>query len=533
MHQFNHKYSRTCATLCLLWAVGPVAFGEQAPQTINDTVNAHDTQPKPDNPPTPTSRNAQPLTIAQHQWLEQTLKKDKSAKKQFKKMLAHINHPEAFIRVAAYQMAQQLLEQHPKLANKKAIDLLKKVLRKVGTYEEAKEALQLLDALVKEKPSLTLTVSKIVVGLTKNRTVKLAHSDMGQEIIMPLMQTLTQQSSACVDYLLTNLHKQARDPHKHGVIQSSGLTTATLIVATQLLHTEIVAQNPQYVELVFNIALDGASLHALVFDTPAAEDKMMRSEAQTLLREMVQKYPSVANKKHDVLIALVKSTDPNMLAIAHLLPFAAIDHQYLKEPFSLLTSIIEFTDARVRNQAELIYHRDHKNSTGVAGGLTGLLAGAIVNVATQEVTRKQCMKQAKYNDDNTIGIPALRLIKEIVTLDPTSLPAALPIFQKHLGNKKESASLQKEVLDLLAYMVTENDADTLRVIDMATPHAQNESSDARKATLNLLDTMLTTQEQCAQNEKILNSLHILSQDKHAKIREHAQALYEKYIPVTP
>jgi hypothetical protein len=104
-------------------------------------------------------------------------------------MLAHINHPEAFIRLAAYQMAQQLLEQHPKLSNKKAIDSLKKVLRKVSTYEEAKEVLQLLDALVKEEPSLTSTVSKTVVDLTKNRTIKLAHSDMGREVIMPLTQT--------------------------------------------------------------------------------------------------------------------------------------------------------------------------------------------------------------------------------------------------------------------------------------------------------------------------------------------------------
>ena len=533
MHQLNQKYSRTCATLCLLWALGPVAFGEQAPQTINDTVDAYDTQPKPDNPPTPTPRNTQPLTIAQQQWLKQTLKKDKSAKKQFKKMLAHINHPETFMRVAAYQRAQQLLEQHPKLANKKAINLLKKVLRKVGTYEEAKEALQLLDALVKEKPGLALTVSKIVVGLTKNRTIKLAHSDMGREIIVPLMQTLMQRSSACADYLLTNLHKQARDPHGHSVIQASGITTAILIVTTQLLHTEIVAQNPKYVDMVLDIVLDGASLQALVFDTPAAEDKMVRSEAQTLLREMIQNYPSVASKKYDALITLVKSTDPNMLAIAHLLPFAAIDHQYLKEPFSLLTSIIEFTDARVRNQAELIYHRDHKNSTGVAGGLTGLLASAIVDVATHKTTKKLSMERAKINDDITTGIPALRLIREIVILDPTSLPAALTIFQKHLGNKKESASLQEEALNGLAYMVAENNADTSKVIDMATPHAQNKSVDVKKATLNLLETILSTQEQHAQNTKVLDSLHILSQDNHVKIRKHAQALYEKYISATP
>ena len=200
MRQLNQKYSRTCATLCLLWALGPVAFGEQAPQTINDTVDAYDTQPKPDNPPTPTPRNTQPLTIAQQQWLKQTLKKDKSAKKQFKKMLARINHPEASVRVAASQMVQQLLERYPKLSNKKAINFLKKGLRKVSTYEEAKEVLQLLDALVKEKPSLTLTVSKTVVDLTKNRTIKLAHSDMGREIIMPLTQTLIAQSSACVGY---------------------------------------------------------------------------------------------------------------------------------------------------------------------------------------------------------------------------------------------------------------------------------------------------------------------------------------------
>lgn len=121
--------------------MGPVAFGAQAPQTINDTVNAYDTQPKSDNPPTPTSRNTQPLTIAQQQWLEQTLEKDKSAKKQFKKMLAHIDHPEAPIRVAAYQMAQKLPEQYPKLSNEKAIDFLKKVFHKVSTYEEATEVL--------------------------------------------------------------------------------------------------------------------------------------------------------------------------------------------------------------------------------------------------------------------------------------------------------------------------------------------------------------------------------------------------------
>jgi hypothetical protein len=71
------------------------------------------------------------------------------------------------------------------------------------------------------------------------------------------------------------------------VIQASGIMTATLIVATQLLHTEIVAQNPKYVDMVLDIALDGASLQALVFDTPAAEDKRMRSEVQTLLRAMM------------------------------------------------------------------------------------------------------------------------------------------------------------------------------------------------------------------------------------------------------
>jgi hypothetical protein len=514
--------------------VGPVAFGEQAPPKINDTVNAYDTQPTPDKPSTPTSRNTQPLTIAQQQWLKQTLKKDKSAKKQFKKMLAHINHPEASIRAAAYQMAQQLLERHPKLSDKKAINFLKKVLRKVSTYEEVKEVLQLLDALVKENPSLTLTVSKTVIDLTKNRTIKLAHSDMGREIIMPLTQTLIAQSSACAGYLLTNLHKQARDPHKHDVIQASGITTATLIVATQLLHTEeIVAQNPKYVDMVLDIALDGASLQALVFDTPAAKDKMMRSEAQTLLRAMMQKYPSVTNKKYNALTTLVTSEDSNMLAIAHLLPFAAVDQQYLKEPFSLLTSILEFTDARVQNQAELIYYRDHNNSTTISGGLTGLLAGTIVDAATQKTTRRLCMERAKNNDDNTIGIPALRLIREMILLDPAMLPAALTIFQKHLGNEEESASLQEEVLNVLTCMVTENDTDTLKVIDMATPHAQNRSADVRKATLNLLETILSTEEQSAQNTKVLDSLHLLSQDKHVKIRKHAQALYKKYIPATP
>lgn len=71
------------------------------------------------------------------------------------------------------------------------------------------------------------------------------------------------------------------------------------------------------------------------------------------------------------------------------------------------------------------------------------------------------------------------------------------------------------------------------MIDMSTPHAQNESVDVKKATLNLLETILSTEEQYAQNAKVLDSLHILSQDKHVEIRKHTQALYEKYIPVNP
>ncbi len=67
---------------------------------------------------------------------------------------------------------------------------------------------------------------------------------------------------------------------------------------------------------------------------------------------------------------------------------------------------------------------------------------------------------------------------------------------------------------------------------MATPHAQNRSADVRKAALNLLETILSTEEQCTQNTKVLDGLHILSQDKHVKIRKRAQALYKKYIPAT-
>lgn len=281
-------------------------------------------------------------------------------------------------------------------------------------------------------------------------------------------------------------------------------------MATQLLHAESVAQHPQYIDMALDRALDGASLQALVFDTPAAKDKMTRSEAQTLLRAMMQKYPSVTNKKYNALTEFVKSEDSNMLAIAHLLPFAAVDHQYLKESFSLLTSSIDFTDARVRNQEELIYYRDHKHSTSSAGGLTGLLSGAIVDAATQKKTKRLCMKRAKNNDDNTIGTPALRLIRECITLDPAILPAALTIFQKHLGDEEASASLQEEVIDIFACMVKENNIDTLKVIDMATPHAQNKSAYVRRAALNLLETVLSTEDQYAQNEKVLDSLHILS-----------------------
>jgi len=89
----------------------------------------------------------------------------------------------------------------------------------------------------------------------------------------------------------------------------------------------------------------------------------------------------------------------------------------------------------------------------------------------------------------------------------------LTIFQKHLGNEEESASLHEEVLSILACMITENDTDTLKVIDMATPHAQNKSADVRKSALNLLETILSTEGQHDQNIKVLDSLHILNSAK--------------------
>jgi hypothetical protein len=246
------------------------------------------------------------LTTAQQQWLSNAFKEKDSDKKRFEKLLGNIDHQEAHIREAVLQTLCQLLANNPKLASKNAIKYPKKILRKVGVRKETQEMLQLLEILVKANPKLALPISKIVVDVTSNKKVKLVYGDRERGVIASLTQTLVNQFSICADYLLNKLHKQARDVKTNNITQSSDVTITTLIVAKQMLHTEGVAKNPQYIEMILNMALDGASLQHLVFGTPDVSHEALLREAQALLHAIMQKYPSLTKKKYDALVALVQ-----------------------------------------------------------------------------------------------------------------------------------------------------------------------------------------------------------------------------------
>ncbi len=488
-------------------------------------------QPQENNLPPRTVPVVKTLTEAQRQWLGNAFKGKKSDKKRCEKLLKNIAHQEAYVREAAFLTLDQLLTKNPKVATTKAINHLENILQKVGVRKETQETLQLLGTLARANPKLALPISKIVAKLTVNKKVKWVPDDLERDIIVSLTQTLVNQSSVCADYLLTTLYKQARDPKTHIMTRPSNMTTATLIVAKQMLRAEHVAKNPHHIEMILNMALDGASLQKLVFDAPDVRNEAMQHEAQILLHTIFSGYPSITNARYDTLVTLVQSAHPNMLAIAHLLPFSIIDHQYLKKSLSLLTSILEFTDTRIHKQAKLIYHRDHTTRNikeGLMGSLTGLLASTIVDAATQKTTKKLCMQEAQRNDDVAIGIPALRLLEEITTLDNTYLSTVLTILQKCLDPKKENDCIQKEVLDILTRIITKDDTCILKVIDMVTPHVYNKHMYVREATLELLGTVLNIDAQYARNEKVLDSLHKFRRDKHAKVRQLAKELLNKY-----
>jgi hypothetical protein len=526
MYRSAYKYSKFYSVLLLLLATGPVASGKKKPPATPHKTDVRYAQPQENNSPPRTVPVVKTLTEAQQQWLGNAIKGKKSDKKRCKKLLKNIAHREAYVREAVLLTLDQLLTNNPKVANKKSTNHLKNILQQVGVRKETQETLQLLGILAKANPKLALPISKIVIKLTENKKVEWVPDDLEREIIVSLTQTLVDQSAVCADYLLTTLYKQARDPKTAIVTRSSDITATSLIVAKQMLRAKHVAKNPQYIEMILNMALDGASLQVSVFHTPDVRSEAMQREAQALLHIIFSEHPSITTARYDTLVTLAQSMHPNMLAIAHLLPFSIIDHQYLKKPFALLTSTLELTDARVHKQAEIIYYR--RTTQNITGGLTGLLASVIVDTATKGITKKLCIQEAQSNDDMAIGIPALRLLEEITTLDTTYLSTALTIFQKCLVPKKENDWTQKEVLDILARIVTKDDTCILKVIDIVTPHVHNKHTYVREATLNLLGTVLNIDAQHAQNEKVLDSLHKFSQNKHVKVRQLAKELLNKY-----
>ncbi len=454
------------------------------------------------------------LTTAQQQWLSSSFKEKDSDKKRFEKLLGHIDHQEAYIREAVLQTLCQLLANNPKLASKNAIKYPKKVLRKVGVRKETQAMLQLLDILVGANPKLALPISKIVVDFTNNKKAKPTYGDQERDGITSLTRTLLDQSPACADYLLNKLHKQARDVKTNIITQSSDVTATTLIVAKQMLHTESVTKNPQHIEMILNMALDGATLQEFVYDTPDVSDKVMQCEAQALLQEMVKKYPSITKKKYDALVTLVQDEQPNMLAIAHLISFANIDHQYLKKPFSLLINIFQTTDARVDNLAA----QNYANSKG---------DGLLIDAMFSKTEKKQAVLEAQFVDDSSVRIPALRLLQEMVCVDPAYLPEVFAILQK-CTEEHERSLVKREALNVLACVVKNNYGYMPEIVAIANKAIQNKEAYIKEAALGLLNAILGADDKYTTNQEILENIQKLSQDKHVKVRQLATDLLNKY-----
>lgn len=514
MYQSTYKYSKVYTILWLLLAASPVALGKKKPPATQHKVEVHDAQPQENNLPTRAVPAVKTLTTAQQQWLSNAFKAKDSDKKRFEKLLGHIDHREAYVREAVFQTLHQLLTNNPKLASKNAIKHPKKALRKVGVRKETQEMLRLLEILVEANPKLALPISKIVVDFTSNKKVKPTYGDQERDCITSLTRTLLDQSSACADYLLNKLHKQARDVETNIITQSSNVTTATFIVAKQMLHTESVTKNPQYIEMMFNMALDGATLQEFVYDRPAVRDEAMQREAQALLQEMMQKYPSITKKKYDALVTLVQDEQPNMLAIAHLVSFAKKDHQYLKKPFSLLINIFQATDARVDNLAA----QNYANSKG-----DGLLMDAMFSKAE----KKQAVLEAQFADDCLVRIPALRLLENIVCVDPSYLPEVFATLQKCTGAHERSL-VKKEALDVLVCVVKNNYGYTPEIVAIANKAVQDKEAYIKEAALDLLSAILEADDEYTTNQEISKNIQKLSQDKHVKVRQLATDLLNKY-----
>ena len=514
----NHYYIRRNAVLLfLLWATGFWGWS-------NQILAAEGTAEVP---------NTSELTATQQQWLESELQKHKSCKKQFKKLLVHINHPESSIRLAAYQGLCQLLRDHEKLANKGVLQHIKKIFTKKGIREETQEALYLLNALVNANPKLALPTALIVVQLTKSAQQSVTERDVSQKALALLIPTIVNTSPDCAFYFIKRIHERTRAAEGSFVASTSGVTIPGLNVAASLLQMDIVRDNPQYFNQALEVVLDGASLRNIVRDHTPTKDPNKQPHAQTLLKKMIQQYPTAMADMCRRLTKKAENEVPDVVALAYLTACAAVDHQRTAPLFVLFDDILEATNARVAALENQLYSKNRAASKNknVGGGLTGWVTGAIVNLATKGIDKKIARKEAIQQDNKYVRVPLLRLLREITAWDKSRLPETFTIFQRVLGKEEKSNWVRTEALDTLTHMVSQGHSSSyqLQVIRMMSSHAQAKSADVRKAALQLLNTILKTNRQHTTDAMVLDSLNKFRQDKNVRIRKKAEELFSEYV----
>ena len=523
------KCKKTCTRLLLLWALGLSNWGNPTLTTAETATEASHTLPKPQQEFTPNASNTLDLTAAQQQWLEGELQKSNSQKKQFKKMLAHINAPESFIRLAAYQRLCQLLKDHPKLANKKALQYIKKIVKKIGVRDNTQEALLLLNTLVNTNPKLALPTAKIVVHLTKASQQPTTDGavDVSQKALSSLIPAVVQASPNCIPYLIKQIHQHTRVATGHHITSSSGITVSALNVAEQLLSIDTVYNNSQYFNQVLEIVLDGASLHNVVWGSYSFKNPKIQVHAQTLLKEIIQQYPTEVQSKLDTLTKQARRETSDAVALTYLTAFAAVDHQHIAPLLVLFNDILKATNTRIQTLVDTQYREKmasnmHENAIK---GPINLVSSTLVNATFKGTEKKLIEDNVRWRDDRDMRVPLLRLLLEITTYNKSYLTEALTIIRKTLDEDDKSDVVRTEALDMLAHIVRQDNAHRQEAMSVVSRHTQVQSAGVRQAALRLLEAILKAGKQHTSDATALDSLNKFRQDKNPEIRQKAEELF--------
>jgi len=530
---YRYYTRRNAAILLWLWAMAFWGWGNQIMAAEATAEAAHTPLQTHQGAIAEASSNPN-LTATQQEWLDRVLQKNKSYKKQFKNLLGHINHPDASIRLAAYQGLCQCLKNHSKLANKKTLQHVKKIFRKEGIRKETQEALYLLNALVDTNPKLALPTTLIVVQLTKPSQQFVTKEDVSRKAFASLIPTIVNASPDCASYFIKQIHKRTRAAEDNSIVSTSGVTVPGLDVAASLLQMDIVRDDPQYFDQVLEVVLDGASLHDIVKGNPPFKASYIQTPAQTLLKSMMQQYPTAVTTKCTKLTKKAGKEVPDMVALAYLTACAAVDHQHTAPLFLLFDDILEATNARVATLAHQLYREEREKSRheNIGGGLTGWVAGKVAHSVTKGTDKKLASNEAAQQDNREVKVPLLRLLREITTWNGACLPKAFTILQRVLSREEKSTWIRTEALATLAHTVSQGqggDSSQLQVIRIMRSHTQDPSSEVRKEALQLLHAILKADKQQATDATVLDSLNKFRKDKNVRIRKEAEELFGEYV----